>query len=116
MVISMAAELQHYADACRRCADMCIEATMHGVGLGADEAQLRPLMDCADLCNTCANFLRRMSRMSWRVGDICGEICEQCAAICERYPEDETMARCARACLDCADACQKMAKLVTKAA
>jgi formylglycine-generating enzyme required for sulfatase activity len=116
MSISMTSELQHCIDACRRCADMCIEATIHCLGRWADEEHVRPLMDCADVCTTSGNFLRRMSRMSWRLCDVCGEICEQCADLCDRYPKDEIMARCARACRDCSNACQEMAKLVTKAA
>ena len=116
MSISRTNELQYCIDACRRCADLCIEATMPCLDRWPDEELLRLLMDCADLCNTSGNLMRRMSRTSWRICDVCGEICDRCADLCEHYPHDETMARCARACRECSDACQEMAKRVTTAA
>ena len=64
------------------------------------------MMACAEICRTSAHFMLLGSDLHKLTCRECAEICEQCAADCERVGE---MRECTDACRRCAASCQKMA-------
>jgi hypothetical protein len=99
-------------DECHACHDSCAETVMHCLQMGGEHAEaghIRLLLDCAEICQTSANFMLRMSEHHGHVCGLCAEICDQCAQDCERFGDDEMMQQCAAACRSCADSCREMA-------
>lgn len=99
-------------DTCQHCHDVCLQAIAHCLrqgGAHAEEAHLRLLMDCAEICQTSAHFLLRESELHAVTCRACAEICERCAEDCERFgADDEQMRPCAEACRACAESCRAM--------
>jgi hypothetical protein len=68
------------------------------------------LLDCAEICQTSANFMLRGSDLHQRTCAICAEVCRACAEDCERMADgDKMMLECARQCRSCAESCERMA-------
>jgi hypothetical protein len=99
-------------DNCVDCAAICIETTMHCLQMGGEHASpehIRILMDCAEICQTSANFMLRNSDLHGKVCGVCAEVCERCAEHCERFSDDSIMQQCAEICRTCASSCREMA-------
>jgi hypothetical protein len=97
---------------CERCHDVCVRTLMHCLARGGSHAaasHIRTLLDCIDLCATCAGIMLRDSPAHRRVCEICAELCAACAASCEQFRDDNVMIECARECRRCAESCRKMA-------
>ncbi|MBX6342847.1 MAG: four-helix bundle copper-binding protein [Thermomicrobiaceae bacterium] len=110
----MSDEMRRCIQLCTECHQVCLETIAHCLQLGgphAEEAHIRVLLDCAEICQTSANFMLRHSPLHSRVCAVCGDTCERCAEDCERFPDDEQMRRCAEICRRCADSCHRMAGL-----
>jgi hypothetical protein len=60
------------------------------------------------MCRLTASLLQRGDLQAVRFGALCAEICDICAAECERF-EDPFCLRCALACKECAEMCRKLA-------
>jgi hypothetical protein len=78
-------------------------------GKGANGPRIRLLMDCAEICQTAANFMIRGSQTHGLTCFVCAEICEATANECQRYADDSTEAECLDACRRCAESCRAMA-------
>jgi hypothetical protein len=65
----------------------------------------RLMINCAEICQTSANFMLSGSAFSSLTCGVCAEICEACAESCE---EIEGMEECARVCRECAESCRRM--------
>ncbi len=106
-------DLQQCIQHCLDCHSICMETVPHCLTQGgehADPDHIRLLLDCAEICNTSANFMLRDSDLHHQVCGMCAEVCEQCAADCERIdPHDEQMSACADLCRTCAESCRSMA-------
>lgn len=100
---------------CLNCHREATEAVTHllhgGTGQGHDErAHLVALLDCAQGCVTCADFMTRGSPNQAALCGVCAELCEACAALCENHADPDGMfARHAATCRRCAAACREMA-------
>jgi hypothetical protein len=97
---------------CIECGTLCMATVPHCLERGgphADPGHIRLLLDCAEICQTSANFMVRGSELHARTCGLCAEICDDCAAECERLGDDAQMEACARACQRCADSCRRMA-------
>jgi hypothetical protein len=96
---------------CLRCHRLCLEtAGRHLRGEGRiDAAHLRLLLDCAEICQTSANFMIRGSSLHGETCGACAAVCECCADECDRHGEDPHMAACAEICRRCAESCREMA-------
>ena len=93
--------------ACTDCHQVCVETISAGVQRGGDHAHLlhlRLLMDCATVCDATRDLMLRSSDFAHQTARLCAQVCERCAASCERL-EGEDMARCAAACRRCATLC-----------
>lgn len=71
---------------------------------------IRLMMDCAEICQTSANFMLRMSDFHGQTCGVCAQVYEQCAVDCERFGDDQMMQQCAEACRSCARSCSEMAQ------
>lgn len=97
---------------CHHCHDVCMETISNCLQMGGEHAKPRHiqlLMDCAEICQTSANFMLRMSEFHGQTCGVCAEVCERCAEDCERF-DDEMMRQCAEACRSCASSCREMAQ------
>ncbi|HWG90609.1 MAG TPA: four-helix bundle copper-binding protein [Candidatus Thermoplasmatota archaeon] len=99
-------------EACTTCHQVCLETVQYCLQKGGEHASpehLRLLLDCAEICETSANFMIRGSDHHGVTCGACAEVCVACAESCEALGDDEQMRRCAEACRTCADSCQEMA-------
>lgn len=103
-------------DECHNCNDSCAETVTHCLEMGGEHAEpnhIRLLLDCAEICQTSANFMLRMSDFHGQVCGVCADVCERCAEDCERFGDDEVMQQCAEACRSCAQSCREMAGMAS---
>lgn len=110
--ISMTPEIRECIETCNTCHNICLEAVTYCLGMGgphAEQNHIRLLTDCAEICQTSADFMLRGSDLHTRTCKVCEEVCRLCADDCERFRDDETMRRCAEICRQCAESCGKMA-------
>ena len=106
----MTAELQHCIDECTNCHRVCLQMAMnHCLELGGkhtEPAHFRLMLNCAEICQTSANFMLSGSDLHKLTCGVCAQVCERCAENCERVGD---MDECVRACRSCAESCRKMA-------
>ena len=104
-------DMQACIIACSHCHQICLQMGInHCLETGGKHVEanhFRLLMNCAEICQTSANFLLSGS-LQHSLCEVCAEICEACAADCERIGE---MDECVRACRDCAATCRQMANI-----
>ena len=77
---------------CQNCHNVCTETIAHCLEMGGDHAEpnhIRLLLDCAEICQTSANFMLRMSEFHGQTCGVCAEVCERCAEDCERFGDDQ---------------------------
>ncbi|NBO19946.1 MAG: four-helix bundle copper-binding protein [Proteobacteria bacterium] len=104
-------EVQSCIDVCQECHDVCQETLfghclqMGGEHVGKEHVKL--MMDCIELCQAAANFMRRDSQFHAYVCAACAEICEACAESCAEVG-GRRMKECADVCYLCAEKCREM--------
>ena len=108
-------EMEQCIQNCTDCHNICVETTSHCLQLGGKHAEanhIRLLLDCAQICQTSADFMLRGSDLHGRTCDVCAEVCQRCAEDCERIdPNDAQMKECAEMCRRCAQSCREMARI-----
>ena len=100
-------------DACQVCHDRCLETLPHCLNMGGEHAEAKHIglmLDCAQICQTSADFMLRQSPLHAQTCGICADIFERCANDCVRF-SDDVMQACAQACQTCAESCRKMASM-----
>ena len=107
-------QMQECLDNCRECHSICTETAQHCLQMGgthAEAAHVRLLLDCAQICQTSADFMLRGSSYHTRTCGICADICSACAESCEQIGADDSMMKtCAEVCRRCAASCRQMAQ------
>ena len=103
-------KMQACIDDCLACYRTCTEMAFHdcldvGGGHVAPE-HFRLMAACAEICRAAAHFILIGSPHHTLLCRDCVEICEQCAADCERLFD---MQECVDACRKCATSCKAMA-------
>ena len=97
---------------CTNCHRICLEtAARHFHGESAprlEEALVRLLLDCAEICRTTADFMIRGSDQYQHTCRACAAICAHCADECDRQGEDPYLSACAEICRRCAASCLEM--------
>ena len=73
-----------------------------------DEALVRLLLDCAEICRTSADFMIRGSELHPHICRACAAVCARCADECDRDGEDPYLAACSEICRRCALSCAQM--------
>lgn len=112
-IIPMNKDVESCLQSCEECHHVCVELLTYCVEKGNKHTEpdhIRVLRDCADICQTAANFMLRGSKLHALVCQACAEICLRCAESCEKM-NDEKMNMCAEICRRCSDACKKMAQM-----
>ena len=105
-------EMLRCIEQCSTCHQTCLATVTHCLEMGGDHAEashIRLLLDCAQICQTSADFMLRRSPLHTATCHVCAAICERCAEDCARFRDDEVMAACAEACRRCAESCRQMA-------
>ncbi|MBS9525463.1 four-helix bundle copper-binding protein [Litoribacter alkaliphilus] len=89
------------AAACEHCMDSCLseDNVQHMV------ACIKTDRDCAKICQLTASFVASGSRHAQHLIKECIEICNECAAECEKHDHDHCK-QCAKACRECVEACK----------
>ena len=103
--------LQECVADCLRTHASCIETARYCLDnprVGVTPVHLSLLTDCAEICQTTANFLIRRSVQHGTMCRACADVCDACAAECEKFASDAQMAGCARTCRECAKSCRDM--------
>ena len=106
-------ELQQCIQQCHECHRECVEVAEHCLHQGGEHAtpeRVFLLLDCAEICQTSANFLLRASELYPYTCAVCAQVCEQTKAACERFADSQQMRLCADACQRCADSCHYIAE------
>jgi hypothetical protein len=102
--------MQPCIDACGHCHETCLHTAMtHCLAAGdmnVEGGHFRLMINCAEICQTSANFLLSGSVFHQMVCAACAEICDACANRCEQVGGMED---CVKACRECAESCRKMA-------
>lgn len=96
-------------DACRRCQQTCLHMAMtHCLQQGGKHVEpehFRLMINCAEICQTAANFMLGESSLHAVVCAACAEVCTACADNCEQIGD---MDECVSACRECAQSCVAM--------
>jgi hypothetical protein len=102
--------MQSCIQECLSCYQICLGTAMtHCLETGGEHVEpkhFRLMMACAEICRTSAHFMLLNSPHHKHTCKECAEICDECAADCERIGD---MEGCVTACRKCADSCRKMA-------
>lgn len=105
-------EMKNCFENCQQCHVICLQTAMNHC-LEAGEAHVEPahmrlMLNCAEICQTTANFMISNSSVSSAVCQACAVVCTACADSCEEVGE---MSECVEACRRCAESCEKMSKM-----
>jgi hypothetical protein len=110
----LSGNMQQCIQECLNCHSVCLATIPHCLSMGGQHAEaghIALLLDCAEICQTSANFMLRGSVFHTRTCGVCAEVCEQCAQDCERMGDDPQMNTCVDACRRCAESCRQMATM-----
>ncbi|WP_426757054.1 four-helix bundle copper-binding protein [Myxococcus sp. Y35] len=104
-------DMRQCIEDCLSCHRVCVETLTYCLGKGGKHTEakhLRLLMDCAEICQTSANFMLRGSELHTRTCYACAEVCGRCAESCASMGDDAVMKACADMCARCAESCTRM--------
>lgn len=93
--------LNKCADACNYCTTACLEEE----DVKMMTACIKLDIDCAAICNLTANFIARGSVHGKHLLKECAELCNLCAAECEKHTKMQHCVSCAEACRACEAYC-----------
>lgn len=102
---------QHHHEAMSRCIELCGECHRSCLGAAvsgqADSDHQGLLLDCAEMCQTAADFMSRNSPLHGYACGLCAHVCKVCHDRCAQGDLERIGEICAR----CADSCMHMSKL-----
>jgi len=107
-------DLQEAVEECLNCHAVCTLTLQHCIASGGDYTEVNlvgVLLDCAELCQTSANFMLRGSPYHVITCGACAELCRACEEACRGHAGDEQLVHCADVCASCADSCDRMARM-----
>ena len=108
------ADLEDCIENCLECHRLCLETIEHCLRTGGkhvDAAHIRLLSDCAQICQTSADFMMRGSDLHAETCAACAEICARCADSCAALAsDDDQMQDCGDVCARCAESCGRLAR------
>lgn len=98
-------------ETCNECRDECetmlFQHCLEAGGKHVEQAHVKLMADCIEICQTAAHFMLRGSAQHKAVCGTCADICEACAESCEKIGGEE-MKNCAETCRKCAETCREM--------
>jgi len=102
-------QMQQCIDECLNCHRVCLhEAMNHCLEVGGkhlEPTHFRLMINCAEMCQTSANFMLSGSPYHKLTCGVCAQVCEACAQSCEQIGN---MDECVQVCRSCAESCQEM--------
>lgn len=106
---SMNPQMQQCIQACLNCHQVCLhEAMNHCLEVGGKHLEpdhFKLMLNCAEICQTSANFMLSDSKYHNLICGVCAQICEACAQSCEQVGDMEA---CVESCRRCAESCRQM--------
>jgi len=109
---TVAPEMNNCIENCQQCHAICLQTVMNHCleagGTHVEPEHVRLMLNCAEICQTSANFMLSNSPVFCAVCQACAVVCNACAESCEKIGE---MSDCLKACRQCAASCEKMAKM-----
>ncbi|WP_166822795.1 four-helix bundle copper-binding protein [Thalassoroseus pseudoceratinae] len=103
---NISAEMQQCIDNCNECHQTCLAMLsrhcLEEGGAHVEAEHVRLMLDCIEICRTCADFMTRGSQMHAQVCQVCSDICKACADNCETVGG---MDECVAACRKCSESC-----------
>ena len=106
-------KFQSCIEACNECATTC----SHCATSCLHESDVKNLahcvqldLECAAICRSAAELMSLGSSYAQKLCAICADICDACAAECEKHSHLEHCKACAEACKRCAEECRSMSK------
>jgi hypothetical protein len=96
---------------CQTACDSCYRHCAWKVFAGNKDhhTAMEMCLGCADSCRFASTLVARHSPMACHAGECCMKCCDDAATACEKFPDDKTMAECAKSCRECAKMCKTMA-------
>jgi hypothetical protein len=107
----VSSEMQECIQNCLDCHSACLNTSIYCLQQGGqhgEAAHIALMLDCAEICQTSANFMLRQSALHMRTCALCAEVCHMCGMDCQRFADSEQMQACAAMCRRCAESCQRM--------
>jgi len=98
-------------EAANRCANVCQETVDYCLAQGGKHVRphhMKSMLDCAEICRTCEDFMLRRSEHMREICGFCADVCKTCAESCAAMTGDRKMEACADVCNMCAEACHRM--------
>ncbi|HMA22904.1 MAG: four-helix bundle copper-binding protein [Gemmatimonas sp.] len=106
--------MQECIEECLNCHAVCTMTLQHCIATGGDHTEVNLigiLLDCAEMCQTSANFMLRGSPFHVVTCAACAELCRACEEACRGVTGDEQLAHCGDVCAGCAESCDRMAEM-----
>ncbi len=104
-------DLKQCAETCFECFKVCSHTLynhcLNQGGKHTEPGHFNLMQDCITICQASAELLFRGSESHKITCRACADVCEQCAANCERF-DDQEMKACAAKCRECAQMCMQM--------
>jgi hypothetical protein len=107
-------DMQECIEECLNCHAVCTMTLQHCIASGGDRTEVNLigiLLDCAELCQTSANYMLRGSPYHVITCAAAAELCRACEEACRAVSGDEQLAHCADVCAACAEVCDRMAQM-----
>lgn len=107
-------DMQECIEECLNCHAVCTMTLQHCIASGGDITEVNLvglLLDCAELCQTSANYMLRGSPYHVITCAAAAELCRACEEACRAVSNDEQLTHCADVCAACADVCDRMAQM-----
>jgi len=107
-------DMQECIEECLNCHAVCTMTLQHCTASGGDLTEvnlLGVLLDCAEICQTSANFMLRGSPYHVITCGACAELCRACEEACRAVHGEDQLAHCADVCAGCAEVCDRMSQM-----
>lgn len=107
-------DMQECIEECLNCHAVCTMTLQHCIASGGEITEVNLvglLLDCAELCQTSANYMLRGSPYHVITCAAAAELCRACEEACRGVSNDEQLTHCADVCAGCAEACDRMAQM-----
>ena len=110
---AITAEMRQCIQECLTCHTASMDTARQCLEMGGQHAAAKHvtlLLDCAEICQTSANFMLRHSERHTQTCGLCAELCRACEESCRGFRGDHVMQAAADACRRCAESCERMAE------
>jgi len=98
-------------DECLKCHRLCGDTVTQCLLIGGAYARpelIRLLWDCAQICQTTADFMLRKSSFQLQASNLCIDICTQVTEVLAEFEDDRMMRVCIISNQRCAAICREM--------